>query len=355
MKTMKKKIITLCLVIAMLSVAVIGGTLAYFTDVDQATNEFTVGKLDIDLWEEVSHVDGAGNPKDDVYDVDDDGNKIDTTETLGKGDEVKVEYTYDAVMPGDVLTKKVTVRNEESEAVYVALSILQNNYGGSGMKAEDGWYNKLIDEYYEKAPFGASEKGYDHNEMQSLTSRTFTGEGWFDLAYTKIATDLPASATNHLGETIETKSNVRYYPTSAPVVDQKGEKSYVGVTGTQLIAVDYAVNNGTGRDHEGNLMLNGENGANAAYDKLPYGSRVWVYYLYLPSQTEMTFDLTITVPTEIDEYSLNAFQNMNLDVRAAAIQVSGFKTAYDAFVALEQAHPFDYGKLHAKLPGTPEN
>lgn len=49
---MKKKIIALCLVIALAATAVIGGTLAYFTDTTEAkVNEFTVGNVDIDLTE----------------------------------------------------------------------------------------------------------------------------------------------------------------------------------------------------------------------------------------------------------------------------------------------------------------
>ena len=46
---MKKKIVSMCLCVALLAVAVIGGTLAYFTDKDEATNTFTVGKVDIEL------------------------------------------------------------------------------------------------------------------------------------------------------------------------------------------------------------------------------------------------------------------------------------------------------------------
>lgn len=48
---MKKKIIALCLVIALAATAVIGGTLAYFTDNEEATNTFTVGNVDITLTE----------------------------------------------------------------------------------------------------------------------------------------------------------------------------------------------------------------------------------------------------------------------------------------------------------------
>lgn len=46
---MKKKVLSLCLVLALAAIAVIGGTLAYFTDTDAEINEFTIGKLDITL------------------------------------------------------------------------------------------------------------------------------------------------------------------------------------------------------------------------------------------------------------------------------------------------------------------
>lgn len=49
---MKKKIISLCLVVALGATAVIGGTLAYFTDTDKATNTFTTAKVDIALKEQ---------------------------------------------------------------------------------------------------------------------------------------------------------------------------------------------------------------------------------------------------------------------------------------------------------------
>lgn len=48
---MKKKIISLCLVLALAATAIIGGTMAYFTDDEEATNTFTVGNVDITLTE----------------------------------------------------------------------------------------------------------------------------------------------------------------------------------------------------------------------------------------------------------------------------------------------------------------
>lgn len=65
---MKKKIVSLCLVVALAATAVIGGTLAYFTDNDDASNTFELGGVDITLtekkyengtWTEIESPDGT--------------------------------------------------------------------------------------------------------------------------------------------------------------------------------------------------------------------------------------------------------------------------------------------------------
>lgn len=48
---MKKKIVTACLVVALLVVGIVGASLAYFTDKDAKDNVFTTGKADITLQE----------------------------------------------------------------------------------------------------------------------------------------------------------------------------------------------------------------------------------------------------------------------------------------------------------------
>ena len=60
---MKKKITALCLCVALLAVAVVGASLAYFTDTDNATNTFTVGNVKIDLIESKFHREGASGMK----------------------------------------------------------------------------------------------------------------------------------------------------------------------------------------------------------------------------------------------------------------------------------------------------
>ena len=55
---MKKKLIAISLVVAMLAVAIVGGSLAYFTDTKSATNTFTVGNVKIDLIEQQKGANG---------------------------------------------------------------------------------------------------------------------------------------------------------------------------------------------------------------------------------------------------------------------------------------------------------
>lgn len=112
---MKKKIVSLCLCVALLAVAVIGGTLAYFTDTTEAKdNVFTVGNVNIILTEtewdkEADHSDvypGEALKKNPVVaNVSDDGNtisanpcfvrvKVDGLDCLGDGNMITYETDY---------------------------------------------------------------------------------------------------------------------------------------------------------------------------------------------------------------------------------------------------------------------
>ena len=64
---MKKKITALCLAVVMLAVAVIGGTLAYFTDTDSRENVFTVGSIKIKLHEDNALIGDPAYAMDDNY------------------------------------------------------------------------------------------------------------------------------------------------------------------------------------------------------------------------------------------------------------------------------------------------
>ena len=57
---MKKKIVAFTLVIAMLAIAIVGGTLAYFTDFDEKTNVIAIGEVSAKLYESKYHRGATG-------------------------------------------------------------------------------------------------------------------------------------------------------------------------------------------------------------------------------------------------------------------------------------------------------
>ena len=57
---MKKKITAIFLCVALVAIAVVGASLAYFTDTDSAKNTFTVGNVKIQLLESSLHRENAG-------------------------------------------------------------------------------------------------------------------------------------------------------------------------------------------------------------------------------------------------------------------------------------------------------
>ena len=89
---MKKKITALCLCVALLAIAVVGASLAYFTDTKSATNTFSVGNVKIDLIEQEKTDNGLApfdQGKTLVPGKSNDGNavsKIVTVKNTGKND-----------------------------------------------------------------------------------------------------------------------------------------------------------------------------------------------------------------------------------------------------------------------------
>ena len=61
---MKKKLTAIFLCVALIAIAIVGASLAYFTDTDEATNTFTVGNVKIDLIESRYHRQGSGSSGD---------------------------------------------------------------------------------------------------------------------------------------------------------------------------------------------------------------------------------------------------------------------------------------------------
>lgn len=109
--TMKKKIVSLCLVVALLAVAIGGATLAYFTDTDAATNTFTVGNVKIKLIEQE-----RGEKDGEKALVDFEQNKP-LYPIVGSAQGEKDEF--DLPVAKNYVDKVVTIKNETSEPAYI--------------------------------------------------------------------------------------------------------------------------------------------------------------------------------------------------------------------------------------------
>ena len=102
---MKKKVIALCLVVALLAVSVIGGTLAYFTDTDDVQNTFAAGKVKLTLDEAET----------DLYGVVDGNARVDANRYI--------------VIPGHEYFKDPTVHIEDGSVACYVIAVIDNQLG----------------------------------------------------------------------------------------------------------------------------------------------------------------------------------------------------------------------------------
>lgn len=139
---MKKKILSLCLVMALAAVAVVGGTLAYFTDTDSAKNVMTTGSVSIIQNEQQRDEEGNMENFEDgkaLYPVTGDTNKdgkIDTgytddlvgktfededgnTQTIVAGKDANGGTTKVFSLNNNVVDKIVTVTNNGENEAYI--------------------------------------------------------------------------------------------------------------------------------------------------------------------------------------------------------------------------------------------
>ncbi|MDD7602444.1 MAG: TasA family protein [Firmicutes bacterium] len=117
---MRKKVLSLCLVVALIATAVIGGTLAYFTDTDAKSNVFTTGNVDIKLIENFGDNDPA------------------TPEKL-----LPATGSAQAGTLKNGITKEVTVQNVGTEDAYVRVHIAIPSILDNGNPAFDAGKNTL--------------------------------------------------------------------------------------------------------------------------------------------------------------------------------------------------------------------
>lgn len=179
---MKKKITALCLCVALLAVAVVGASLAYFTDNDQADNTFTAGSVKIKLIEEQSNEDHTDF-------VPYEGNKV-LMPIVGSAQGEK--YPNGQPMAKNYIDKVVTIKNNGNSAAWIrayyavpsalddgfgetfnaGMYILHGNFGNvdgrTTYENEWKWKNNGKWQYFETVMDGVSYNVYFADYYQPL-------------------------------------------------------------------------------------------------------------------------------------------------------------------------------------------
>ena len=138
---MKKKLTVIFLCVALAAIAIVGASLAYFTDTKSATNTFTVGNVKINLIESKFHREGNDNSGDTTIPdpthkvVADDGmNYVTTGHTMFTDDEIKKDAeTYatnylavkgENMVPGRGVAKCPYVVNTGANDAYIRIRVM---------------------------------------------------------------------------------------------------------------------------------------------------------------------------------------------------------------------------------------
>ena len=134
---MKKKITAIFLCVALVAIAIVGASLAYFTDTDQATNTFTVGNVKIDLIESRYHRQGSGSSGDTTIPTPNQtasGMKyVSNGATIFTDDEIKADAAnYSAyitergknMVPGKNIAKSPYVINTGANEAYIRIRVM---------------------------------------------------------------------------------------------------------------------------------------------------------------------------------------------------------------------------------------
>ncbi|MBE6574759.1 MAG: hypothetical protein E7654_00625 [Ruminococcaceae bacterium] len=293
---MKRKIIALCLIVAMLGVAVVGSTLAYFTDSEQATNVFTVGNIDIELDEDAA-----------VLDADD-------NELSNKLIEREDGAVYTNIMPTNYLKKEVTITNKENPA-YVRVVVLLNNHLELWEVLEDAIDQKAIDDNKK-----IEEKNALYNKIFDGWNITFTG-------------------TEACGSVID-----------ASKIDKVlAVDTTISIAGYHLFD-DANIFQSAAEQASHDEVLEASEGGLAAGQYAPIMNsyeRCYVYYMYLEEDESVTLFKGLNCPANFTQAQAKIFEDLKIEIYADAIQAESFAkndptnldNAKKAFEALEVAHP----------------
>lgn len=270
---MKKKIFALCLVIALAATAIIGGTLAFFTDTDEETNTFTVGNVKIDLIESQYHRVNAG-----------------------KGDVGNVE---EPLLGGYLWASNVTLEGTPENTP---------NYTTS----DETWDGKYFSDAQIEADAATYKNGYfaEHNNMMpgsNVRKNPYVKNTGHNDAYIRVRVLIPVSLFNVI-------DNGPSYWTSTAMNEGEVTSKAVTIYNTDPTAVPQ-VKRGDIMYYEYDFTYT---------DALKPGEltfwNVWG---------------NIAINKDATEEQLGQVESFDVIFEADAIQAAGFATAADAFAAFD--------------------
>ncbi len=287
---MKKKITALCLCVALLAIAVVGVSLAYLTDTDEAVNTFTVGNIDVVLSENCEVTDS--NDK----------------EIEGAVKTEKGVTTFSGLVPSYKITKTPAITNKtESNDAYVRVFVTLSNKNNNFVQA----LNKAIDDTYgdEKAPeiYNTVFNGWGiHQEKDS-------GNGWVNRLWMARPADtqvLAVDYTRHFTNYFAGSKNNTFIEGEPErkdgfIYEYYGEESYYAKATTQ-------------------------------------NSLLYVFYLKLAPGESYTLFNGLNIPADFTAEQLAMFDGLQIGIYADAIQAAGFENYTAAFTALEKEHPLGW-------------
>lgn len=293
----KKQIAALAMCVATAATAVVGGTLAYFTDKGDVNNVFTIGNLDINLYEKAGVKDSNGNVIQEIKDKEETG------------------FTYSDLVPTYEIIKQPVIENLGSYDAYVRVAVVMNNVSA---------INDAIDDVYEG-------KDYTDEQIQEVYDKVFDGWG---LSYIRRESGDPDVDTRRLWMDERTDNHVLF----DGQIDM-----YCNLDDYGMYDVNNTFKSETDTDPEGFDYACAGYYHNAAKVE----ERVYVFYLKLDGKEGDTVDTYtlfdgLNVPADFTAEQMAMFNNLKIDIYADAIQVAGFASAEAAFNALEAEHPLGY-------------
>ena len=140
----KKKIVAFMLVIAMLALAIAGGTLAYFTDEGEATNVFTVGSVEIELYESTLL------RKDNATDA----------EIIADAANYQTYLAAQELMPGVAVAKAPYVKNTGISDAYVRIRVMIPSALNLDVLATSAMCDEALEEEFSR-PAGVAATAFD--------------------------------------------------------------------------------------------------------------------------------------------------------------------------------------------------